>query len=102
MKNLTIDDLKNKTAENVLIYVILQNERNKRTYVRSKLSKFSRIMREIRQSGILMSDYLIKLHKQAFIDDMEISNLNDNEKSFLKNAIQTRYKNIKKEQYEKK
>ena len=73
---------------------MLKNNRNKHRYVSVKLADFNKIMKMIIKNNthdIVLTKYLLKLHREQNVRDIECSTLIGNEATHLINAIKARY-----------
>jgi hypothetical protein len=73
---------------------MLKNNKNKHKYVSIKLSDFNKIMKiiiENNSQNIILTKYLLKLHKDENIRNVYQSKLVGIEISHLINVIKTRY-----------
>ena len=81
-------------AESILIE-ILQNDKNKLSYVMRALSKYSHILHSIVNNNeeLTLRKYLLTIHKDNTMKEVYQSNLNEDEINYLKNAVKARYMN---------
>lgn len=83
-----------KMKVNDILFEILQNDKNKKSYITRTLSKFSEILKEISNSNISLTlkKHTYKLYYNDFKKNLNSSKLKDKELSFTLNLLNARYK----------
>jgi len=91
-----LDSKRTGNSAEINLMDMLKNNKNKHRYVSIKLSEFSRIMKIIIDGyyDIRTTKYLLKIHREEYVRNIDDSTLVGDEKTHLINAIKTRYMKV--------